>query len=70
MITVMMLACHERQMVEMAVQSFRLLGDMDISFVIVDKGSGEKLKEWASEQTDLTYVLIEEECASWGKRLI
>lgn len=69
MITVMMLACHERQMVEMAVQSFRLLGDMDISFVIVDKGSGGELKEWASEQTDLTYVLIEEECASWGKAI-
>lgn len=69
MITVMMLAHHERQMVEVAVQSFRLLSGMDISFVLVDKGSGDELREWASGQTDLTYVLIEEESASWGKAI-
>lgn len=69
MITVMMLAHHGHQMVEVVVQSFRLLSDMDISFIIVDKGSGDELREWASGQTDLTYVLIEEESAGWGKAI-
>lgn len=66
MLTVMMLAYNERKMVEMAVQSFRLFSDIDISLVVVDNGSTDGLREWAAEQTDLTCVFLEEPMG-WGK---
>lgn len=69
MITVMMLAYNEREAVEAAVQSFRWNSDVDISFVLVDNGSTDGLQEWATEQRDLTYVLLDGGPVGWGKAI-
>lgn len=69
MITVMMLVHNEREVVKMSVQSFRLFCDIDTFLVIVDNGSTDGLQEWAAEQTDLTYVSLNEEFVSWGKAI-
>ncbi len=67
MITVMMLAQNEYEIIKSAVQSFRLFSDIDLSFIIVDNASTDGLQEWALEQTDLTYVRPDEEPIGWGK---
>lgn len=69
MITVMILVHHEPKVVKVAVKNFRLFSNMDISFVIVDKGTGNGLQDWAEEQTDLTYVLIGDTSVGWGKAI-
>ncbi len=69
MITVIMLASHEAKVVEVAVQSFRLFSDMDISFIIVDRGIGDELRDWAVEQADLTYVQLDDASVGWGKAI-
>ena len=67
MITVMMLAYNECDIIKAAIQSFRLFSDIDISFILIDNGSTDGLQEWASEQADLTYVLMDEGPIGWGK---
>lgn len=67
MITVIMLAYNERDMVERAVENFRMFHDVDISLIILDNGSTDGLSKWASEQTDLTYIFMDEGFVNWGK---
>lgn len=67
MITVMMLANNECEIVKVAIQSFRLFSDMDISVILIDNGLTDDLREWASGQDDLTYVLMDEGPMGWGQ---
>lgn len=67
MMTVIMLAYNERNTVERAVENFRMFHDVDISLIILDNGSTDGLSEWASEQTDLTYIFMDEGFVNWGK---
>lgn len=67
MITAMVLAYNELGNIKKMVQSFRLLCDIDISLIIVDNGSTDGLREWMEEQTDLTYVYIDEGSMGWAR---
>lgn len=67
MITVMMLAYNELENVKKVVQSFRGFCDIDLSFVVVDNDSTDGLGEWIREQTDLTYVYMDEGSMGWGR---
>ncbi len=67
MVTIMMLACNECDIIKAAIQSFRLFSDIDISFILIDNCSTDGLQEWASGQADLTYVLMDEGPIGWGK---
>ena len=58
--TVLMFAYNEIEYVKLSVESLRLFCDMDVSLVIVDNGSTDGLQDWAREQTDLTYVFLDE----------
>ncbi len=69
MMTVIMLAYNERNTVERAVENFRMFHDVDISLIILDNGSTDGLSEWASEQTDLTYIFMDEGFVNWGKAM-
>lgn len=69
MITVLLIAHNEIENVKLSVESFRLFCDMDISLVIVDNNSTDGLQEWAKEQEDLTYVLLDEGYMGCGKAI-
>ena len=66
MITAMILVDNEFENIKRMVQSFRLFVDIPISLVVVDKGSTDGLKEWMKEQTDLTYVYMDEGSEGWA----
>lgn len=66
-ITVLMVVCNQKESVKLAVESFRLFNDIVISMVIIDKGSTDELGVWAKEQSDLTYVLLDEANIECGK---
>lgn len=69
MITVMLLVHNELENVKRVLQSFRLFCDVDISFIVVDNGSTDEMRNWMQEQRNLTYVYMNEGCISWGKAI-
>ena len=69
MITVMILAYNEREMVEAAVKSFRLFAEIETSLIIIDNCSTDGLKEWAKRQVDLAYVSLDIDSIGWGKAI-
>ena len=66
MITAMILVYNELENIKRMVQSFRLFTDIPTSLVVVDNGSTDGLKEWMKEQTDLTYVYMDEVSMGWA----
>lgn len=69
MITVLILAYNELENIKKTVQGFRLFGDIPISMVVVDNGSTDGLREWIKDQTDLTYVYLDEGSMGWAKAI-
>lgn len=75
MITVLMMVHFDKstydelENVKLSVESFRLLADEEIVFVIVDNRSVDGWQEWVREQTDLTYVLLDEGDIGYGKAI-
>ncbi len=67
MITVLVLAYNELENIKKTIQSFRLFCDSPISLVVVDNGSTDGLREWIKDQTDLTYVYMDEGSMGWAK---
>lgn len=68
-VTVLLLAHNQQEYTKIAVDSFRRFGKGELSLVLVDNGSTDGLKDWASCQTDLTYVLLDEGPIGWGKAI-
>lgn len=69
MITAMILAYNEAENIKKTIQSFRLFADIQISLVVVDNGSTDGLREWIKDQTDLTYVYMDEVSMGWAKAI-
>ena len=67
--TVLLLAYDELEYVQLAVDSLRRFGDIELSLVIVDNSSTDGLRDWAAEQEDLSYVLLDEGHMGWGKAI-
>lgn len=67
MVTVMLLAHNEQENIKKVIQSFRLFCDIDISLIIADNGSTDGLREWMREQTDLTYIYMDEGHVGWAE---
>lgn len=68
-ITAIVIAYNEIENVKNVIESFRLFGNADLSVILVDNGSDDGLEAWAKEQTDLTYVLLDEGHMGCGKAL-
>lgn len=66
MITVLMVVHNEYENVKIAVKSFRLFCDTEISFILADNHSTDGLQAWATEQTDLTYIYFDEGRMGYG----
>ena len=66
MVTALIVAYNELENIKLAVNSFRLFCDIEISLIIVDNGSNDGLQEWAANQTDLTYVYLDEGHVGYG----
>lgn len=61
---------NEAEYVKLSMESIRTFADVeDLSVVVVDNGGTDGLKEWATEQTDITYAYLEEREVSFGKVL-
>lgn len=67
-LNIIILAHNEAEYVKLSIQSIRMFADIDNLFVVlVDNNSTDGLQEWATEQTDITYVLNAEEGMPYGK---
>ena len=67
MVTVMILVYNELENIKKTIQSFRLFCETAISLIVVDNGSTDGLGKWMKEQTDVTYVYMDEGCTGWSK---
>ena len=66
-LTIIMIAYNEKEYVDLSIRSIRMFADIeDISVILVDNGSTDGLKEWASVQTDITFVYMDEGHVPFG----
>lgn len=67
---IVIVADNEAEYVKLSVESIRMFADVeDLGVTVVDNGSGDGLGEWAGEQTDITYVYMDEGRTPFGKVL-
>lgn len=67
---IVIVAYNEVEYVKLSVESIRMFADVeDLGVTVVDNGSADGLGEWAKEQTDITYVYVDEGRTSFGKVL-
>lgn len=65
-----LIAHNEKEAVKLAIESIRKFSDVDnLSVIVVDNFSSDGLGEWAGEQTDFTYVLMDEQQMPVGAAL-
>lgn len=66
--TILITAYNQCQYVKLAIQSIRMFGDVNnLSVIVIDNGSEDALRDWASEQTDFTYIYMDEGRTAFGK---
>lgn len=67
---IIIVADNEAEYVKLSVESIRMFADVeDLGVTVVDNGSTDGLGEWAKEQTDITYVYMDEGRTPFGKVL-
>ncbi|MBD5537110.1 MAG: methyltransferase domain-containing protein [Lachnospiraceae bacterium] len=65
---IIIVADNEAEYVKLSVESIRMFADVeDLTVIVVDNGSTDGLSEWAKEQTDITYVYMDEGRTPFGK---
>lgn len=65
---IVIIAENEAEYVKLSVDSIRMFTDVqDLAVIVVDNGSTDGLDEWAKEQTDITYVYMDEGRTPFGK---
>ena len=65
---IVIIAENEAEYVKLSVDSIRMFADVeDLAVTVVDNGSTDGLDEWAKEQTDITYVYMDEGRTPFGK---
>ena len=65
---IFIIAENEAEYVKLSVDSIRMFADVeDLAVTVVDNGSTDGLDEWAKEQTDITYVYMDEGRTPFGK---
>lgn len=59
---------NQTEYVKLSLQSIRMFADIDhLSVILIDNNSTDGLQEWATEQTDITYIFNDEENMPYGR---
>lgn len=69
-LTIMIIAHNEYEWVKDSVGSIRKYNDIEeLQVIVVDNYSDDELREWASLQTDFTYIFMDEGVTNYGRIL-